>query len=365
MFAPPNVNTWRWPLAWLIAVLIFAYGKPSHGHPIRHGEEAESCEFPFVASVFFDDHYCSGTLVHPSLILIAAHCGAGPASVKFGDQRAHQGIARSAYCYTNPSYAGPRVPQSDWGYCVLDTEVSSIPTISMLDACSLERLKPGDTVWQVGFGATEGANIRPAGTGIKRYGRTFVADVDPKKGDLATSAEVVSLPPSSAWSPSSGCVGDSGGPAIVQLPDGTWRIVGLLATLLGDECGGDNHYALLEGVAATILQQTGIDLQACAQATDLALSPLACQFHVVSPLGVAPGRGQWRDECSASPRMASVEACQTPWTDPALGLALAQESTPKCQHAATSPIASAFLVVLALRARLRRRPPAAHGAQAT
>src|SRR5687768_11449769 len=47
---------------------------------ITGGAETQACEWPALAAL----GGCSGTLVHPSLVVYAAHCGLAMAEVRFG-----------------------------------------------------------------------------------------------------------------------------------------------------------------------------------------------------------------------------------------------------------------------------------------
>jgi hypothetical protein len=102
----------------------------------------------------------------------------------------------------------------------------------------------GDTVTIVGFGSTD-ATLGPSGWenvvggGIKRYTTQTVERIDLANNDLFLLGFG-----------SSGCPGDSGGPMLVELADGSWRVAGVASTAhpdafekTGEYCGYGLHAA--------------------------------------------------------------------------------------------------------------------------
>ena len=75
-----------WPVQWALATLCWAAAPPVHARAEISGPQAEptaifdgtlagACAWPSAVAVSSADTLCTGTLVHPQLVLFAAHCG--------------------------------------------------------------------------------------------------------------------------------------------------------------------------------------------------------------------------------------------------------------------------------------------------
>ena len=198
---------------------------------ITNGEHAASCQWPStVALVNWDPSpYCSATLIHPRFVLTAAHCitiGGMPQSIAFGED----GFApvRSIGvegCEIHPEYeSGVDV---DLAVCELAEEVTDVQPIPVLMGCEQEVIEPGAQVMIAGFGNTQtqfldGYYWSGEGIGPKRYVAQSVHEVR----EAAEEVDLLGIDTMSG-----GCHGDSGGPAFVQLADGTWRVFGVAQSL--------------------------------------------------------------------------------------------------------------------------------------
>lgn len=215
---------------------------------------AESCQWPTVVAFRAGEEKCSGTLVHPEIVVTAAHCllGGAPDHIRFGEAFSPASrIVGAAQCWTRPEYAESLDPAEDLGVCRLETPVPDIPATPLLGACATETvIEPQADVVLVGFGIPEtGGEF-----GTKRYAFTRVVDEPRDDGTFtAGDAEV------------NGCDGDSGGPAMVQLTDGTWHVAGVLVS--GPECGeGPSRYLAAATHLAWLEATTDRDLTPCRDA---------------------------------------------------------------------------------------------------
>src|SRR5687768_132103 len=91
------------PVLLLALVLVLApFGTPVPPTSIVGGSEVAACGWPSVVAL---DGTCSGTLVHPRVVLYAAHCGPNVDFVTPGDVEA-DGTPITAECTVNPAVMG-------------------------------------------------------------------------------------------------------------------------------------------------------------------------------------------------------------------------------------------------------------------
>jgi MYXO-CTERM domain-containing protein len=206
---------------------------------------AQPCEWPTAALLGAGG--CSSVLIHPQVVMTAAHCigGSGPSEIRFGEQGGMPArTVATTMCERNPDANG--VSSIDYAYCLL-AEPVDLAIAPPLLGCELEWLQMGQPFVTVGWGNGEG------GGGIKRYAPTeFVGwNMDM----IAASADPAEL-----------CGGDSGGPTFVKLPDGSWRLVGVSSGgPTGQNPGCIDPVLIVPAANAIgwIEQQTGIDVSPC------------------------------------------------------------------------------------------------------
>lgn len=209
--------------------------------PILNGEVAGACDWP--SAVLMSG--CSGTLVHPEIVIYAAHCG-NTGTVRFGTTGGERS-AGTDYCRDAPLY-----PAEGWdfAYCKLSNPVTDVPIAPVLMGCEWEQLQVGTEVWMASFGQTSNAG---GGFGTKRFVRAEVAGF-PSNGkkigffyaDMETGI----------------CSGDSGGANFVQLEDGTWRMFGITVTTAGS-CGGTSQSTPVSVGIEWLEEDSGIDITPC------------------------------------------------------------------------------------------------------
>ena len=239
------------------------------------GEATETCAWPSEVSL----GSCSATLIHPQVIIYAAHCGEGYNSVRFGETANSPGrIEGIQFCKTNPGYGN--APGTDYAYCVLSEPVFDVPIIPPVMGCEVdELLVPGAEVVLVGHGEADAG----PGYGQKREAWTTLVQIRNNEALLGGDG----IDP---------CSGDSGGPAFIRAKDGSWRAFGIVS--YGPiPCGGGSWYSMMHRAMPWIegeLAQYGVDLTPCHDA-DGAWNPSeACQGF---PFDSHQSLGAWPDTC--------------------------------------------------------------------
>ncbi|PRQ03083.1 Trypsin [Enhygromyxa salina] len=265
---------------------------------IAHGEDVAACAWPTAVAVL-GGAQCSGTLIHPEIVVYAAHCGGGFKTIRFGEDAQTGGTTVEAPgCRAYPNYAGDLDQGHDWAYCRLPAPITGLPPTPPLFGCETALLEVGSEVALVGFGqSTEAAS------GIKRWAATTLVAVTPGNNTTLVGNPDIEGTPST-------CLGDSGGPAFLQLGDGSWRTFGIASTSVG-ACGGYGAHSGLAGAVAWIERDSGVDVTPC-HAADGSWAPgPACAGANRAAANV--GSGSWADWCSGTPASGASSSCGPAW----------------------------------------------------
>jgi hypothetical protein len=255
-------------------------------HPIIGGSPAEDPEFKAVVSL----GGCSGTLVHPSLVVYAAHCGTSISTVRFGAHATSpDSVVDVDRCSTFP--AAKLGDGSDLAFCVLADPVLDVEPERILTGCELDELTVGKRVTIVGFGVDrDGGDY-----GEKRYATSRIDTVGDELILRSGGADT--------------CRGDSGGPVFMNRiePDGTLqrRLVGVTSAGSESECGqGVGHYVNVATKLDWLEDASQLDLSPCFSAASWAPTP-ACTATAPPASAGEEAASQDDTEVSARTRLAS------------------------------------------------------------
>ncbi|MCH9679874.1 MAG: S1 family peptidase [Deltaproteobacteria bacterium] len=285
------------------------HAAPTDPVPIVGGNEAMPCQWPAVVAMMEDDEtpvLCSGSLVAPGVVMTAAHCVIPErpiVAVGFGEHGQTTGMPQRIVavtdCVGNPDYYAGQ--GADVGYCLLAQDVTDVPIVPLMNGCEVDALPPGAEVTIVGYGASYGTvdefgELQTMGVGPKRYTTQTVDFIDPVFQEIAMYDGSGSQ---------SACFGDSGGPALVQMDDGTWRVFGTGGHLYdpgglpppmqpGNICGAGAAYGFAPHVIPWLEANSGVDLTPCWNGDVWAPGPGCADF----PLDPDVGAGVWATGCS-------------------------------------------------------------------
>lgn len=265
---------------------------------VLNGETVPECGFAPVAYL----GNCTGTLVHPEIVLHAQHCGK-PRKISLTHGGGGGKKLDVEYCKT---YPGAWDTSKDFAFCKLKTPVTDIPPIPVAFGCETEALVAGAEIVHCGFGANGGSGAGNKGFGSKRWGANTVGKLR-KKGEFTT----INTSPSKIVS----CAGDSGGPLLMRLKDKTWRVVGVASTIEGGGCNGSrsyNSYAFTAPGVAWVEKESGVDITPCFDPDGTWAPTKDCgKFY----MGDHEGHGTWADGCEGTPVSGFSSTCGDPFGD--------------------------------------------------
>jgi hypothetical protein len=263
---------------------------------IAFGEPAATCSWPTVVAVVGPE-LCTGTLIHPEIVLYSGTCGYDDKVIRFGeDAFLPEREVEVEYCTL--------LPVGNSAYCRLAQPITELPITPLLIGCDLDQISAGDPAVLVGFGATEMDMVG----GQKHWGLTSLIAIDLESGSFEL-ADIGDAP--------FGCSGDAGAPVFVRLDDGSWRVAGVTSSTSGS-CTGDATF--VHG----LIEHDMLWLDTSRQITPChswdgswAPTPACSGFYAQDP---DLGSGSWNDWCLGTPATGDSTTCGPAWDefDPSL-----------------------------------------------
>lgn len=240
-------------LALLLAALFLAANTPSEfvshssaktrvdaSSSIVGGTSTTASNFPWQVLITANSkEFCGGSLIHPMIILTAAHCLVDDYGNYYEDRpglvfRAYTGRTRVNAggveldwhsARVDPRYDAIRTVY-DWGFVSLDSPASA-PTLKIAGPDELPLWEPGRKATVTGFGdlydggpsstVLQRVTVNVlADSGCSRYGAAFDGTTQLCAGYIAGGRDA--------------CQGDSGGPLSVTGDKGARRLIGIVST---------------------------------------------------------------------------------------------------------------------------------------
>jgi Trypsin len=262
--------------------------------PIIGGNVAKTCVWP-TAIMLIGPVGCSGALVHTRVVVTAGHCLAAedgtfspPTAIGLGETSTEWAkTVEVSRCYSHPD--------NDFGICVLNQDVMSIPIVPVMAPCEMSELAAGKAIVEVGFGWTTAAG-RAYGT--KKWINGTLDSFAPDQVDIDVTT----------GSQDGEYYGDSGGPLLFQMPDSTWRVIGVdygsPAVIEGSTAPRVSTYTSVPYDVAWAEEVSGIDLTPCHDANGWHPTAACTGF----PINPGQGLGTWSQLCQGE-GMLSQRTC--------------------------------------------------------
>ena len=239
----------------LFLTVILSCKTSSHDLKIYGGTKVEKDKWPSaVALTSKKGIFCTGTIVHPTLIITAGHCLSrikSPDEIKIylgegeeGRENVHGQYEVKSF-KISPDYGWSFGAWNDMAYVIskesLPIEENEIPEILVDEEEQKQIIRLHKEVHIVGYGKREGGKI-----GIKYEAIAPIVAYDRKEVDIGGEGK-------------DSCTGDSGGPAYGQLENGQWRVFGIVSK--GSLCGWGGTWARMSAQICWLLKDSGYKLK--------------------------------------------------------------------------------------------------------
>lgn len=304
------------PVQGTVQAPVLASTEAKPGERVMGGQKSKSCHWPS-ALLFFGikpngkPQPCSASLVHPQIVVTAAHClgrlksfrvatGDGSSMADKESLTWHE----AEYCKKQPGWNGNHNggKGKDFAYCKLAEPIKNVPPTPILMGCERDALQNNTDVTVVGFGLVAPNKVdyiytkREVVTKFLGYSKFDEANVGVAgKGPLA---------------------GDSGGPAYVKLPedkfgkDAGWRVFGI--TSQSRTAPGEGTYGQIHRFVEFVEKDSKIDITPCFDADGTWNPGPECKG---APLEPHKASGTWVKGCEHAPAGGYIASCGKPYKE--------------------------------------------------
>ena len=229
---------------------------------IINGTRAKPGQWPWMVAILNSDsasplegQFCAGSLIHPAWVLTSAHCTDGETvnSIKvllgrdtLSDETAGE-ISKIKRIITHPDYdQDPENPSADVALLEL-AKPSTQPILRLAEHYS-DLAQPGELATIIGWGATKASRYNPRYADSLQQATIPIISNEVCNSPLSYKGDVQDTMLCAGFEAGGidACVGDSGGPMVIETEQG-WQQIGIVSW--GEGCALPNYYGVYTRVS--------------------------------------------------------------------------------------------------------------------